>query len=118
MSEQIMKDNLIVLAQTYADATGLSLATVSKRIHGKGCFLVDFIAGRSSTTITTYFAMIDRLRETWPKGTKWPATRAVPRPLRNDVTDAHRAKRAKTMPKRTEDGRFVPKKKKGDDNAA
>lgn len=108
-----MRDNLIVLAQTYADATGLSLATVSKRIGGKHCFLADFIAGRSSTTLTTYFAMVDRLRAAWPAGTGWPETRAVPKPMRTEVTDAQRAKRARTMPTRTGDGRFVRKSVKG-----
>lgn len=118
MSEQIMRDNLVVLAQAYADATGLSLATVSKRIHGKHCFLADFISGKSSTAITTYFAMVDKMRATWPKGAKWPETRPVPKLMRINVNDADRAKRARSMPKRTGDGRFVPKKKGAKENGA
>jgi hypothetical protein len=118
MSEQIMRDNLIVLAQAYADATGLSLATVSKRIHGKHCFMVDFIAGRCSTTLTTYFGMVAKLRVLWPKGAAWPQTRTVPKLARVDLTDADRVHRSKKMPKRTGDGRFIRKPKKGGGDAA
>lgn len=79
MSEQIMRDNLTVLAQAYANAKKWSLATVSKKIHGKHSFLEDFIAGRASTALKTYFGMVDKLRADWPKGTPWPVTREVPK---------------------------------------
>jgi hypothetical protein len=79
MSEQIMRENLLVLAQTYATANGWSLSTVSKQIHGNQAFLAKFLAGEISTTIRTYYQMVDRLRENWPRKTPWPKTVAVPK---------------------------------------
>lgn len=80
MSEQIMRENLFVIAQTYATAKGLSLATVSKQIHGNQAFLAKFIEGELSTTLRTYYAMIETLRENWPRGARWPKTAIILRP--------------------------------------
>ena len=74
-----MRENLLVLAQTYATANRLSLSTVSKQIHGNQAFLAKFLEGEISTTIKTYYQMVDRLRKNWPKGADWPKTRAVPK---------------------------------------
>jgi hypothetical protein len=82
MSEQIMRQNLLVLAQTYATARGWALTTVSKKIHGNQDFLADFLGGEISTTIRTYYRMVEKLREDWPRGTPWPRTVAIPRPLK------------------------------------
>jgi hypothetical protein len=79
MSEQIMRENLLVLAQTYATAGGWSLSTVSKQIHGNQAFLAQFLAGEISTTIKTYYLMVNRLRKSWPKKTPWPRTIPVPK---------------------------------------
>lgn len=79
MSEKIMRENLLVLAQTFATANGWSLSTVSKQIHGNQAFLAKFLEGEISTTIRTYDQMVDRLRRNWPKKTKWPKTRAIPK---------------------------------------
>lgn len=84
MSEQIMRDNLVVLAQTYATAKGLALTTVSKQIHGKQSFLGDFIAGAVSCSLKTYFLMVEKMRQGWPKDVPWPETRPVP-PLPQSV---------------------------------
>lgn len=106
MSEEIMRANLLVLAQTYADAKGWQLTTVSKQIHGNQYFFRDFIAGKISTTLKTYFQMIDTLRLNWPVGLKWPVTRAIPHPSKVP----HR-----TLPGRGPGGKFLGKKlsKKG-----
>lgn len=74
MSEQIMRENLLVLAQTYATANGWALATVSKQIHGNQAFLEKYLAGEISTTIKTYYLMVNRLRQRWPAKTPWPRT--------------------------------------------
>lgn len=86
MSEQLMRDNLLVLAQTFATAKGLSLVTVSKKIHGNQRFLAEFIEGKVSTRIETYYQMIDRLRELWPDGLQWPELRDIPSPKRKAET--------------------------------
>lgn len=79
MSEKIMRENLLVLAQAYADANGWALSTVSKKIHGRSEFLEKFAAGEMSTTIRTYYQMIDKLRADWPRKVPWPETASVPR---------------------------------------
>lgn len=104
MSEQIMRENLLVLAQTYAIEKGWALTTVSKQIHGNQSFLEDFVAGKISTTLKTYHLMIDRLRDQWPTGLKWPTTREVPRPARVP----YRA--PVNLPARGPGGKFLGKK--------
>lgn len=77
MSEDTMRQNLIALAQTYATAKGLAMTTVSKQIHGRDDFLAKYLAGEMSPTVRTYFVMLNRLRNRWPRGTPWPSTRSI-----------------------------------------
>ena len=101
MSEQIMRSNLMVLAQTFADAKGWALTTVSKKIHGDQKFLERYLAGNGSTTIKTYFIMVERMRADWPTGAKWPLTLPVPKLSRVQVID-------RAMPARESgSGRFL-----------
>lgn len=104
MSEQIMRENLLVLVQTYATANNWALATVSKQIHGNQTFLENYAAGTVSTTVKTYFLMIDRLREKWPAGVDWPITREVPRPARIPYRPLM------NPPPRDDTGKFLGKK--------
>lgn len=103
MSDQIMRENIFVIAQTFANAKGLSLTTVSKKIHGNGEFFARFMAGEISTGIDTYFTMIDKFRAEWPRGTEWPRTAEIPAPRRKE----HR-KSARPI-KRGDSGRFLGK---------
>ena len=100
-----MRENLLVIAQTYADAKGWSLATVSKQIHGNQSFLTEFMAGNVSCGIGTYEQMLDRLRVNWIAGLAWPKTRDVPAPKRRPYRPA-----AETT--RGPGGKFLPKRKK------
>ena len=104
MSEDIMRHNLFVLAQTYATGHGRSLTTVSKRIHGNQRFLEKFLDGRVSTTLRMYFHMVDKLRRDWPTGVKWPLTRPVPKlgrvPYRPMVNDRPRGDGGKFLGKK------------------
>lgn len=79
MIEDIMRNNLIALAQAYASHKKLSLATVSKDIHGNQAFLEQFYAGKCSTRLDTYDAMVNRLRLRWPKELAWPKTAPIPK---------------------------------------
>ena len=76
-----MRENLLVLAQTFATEKGWSLVTVSKKIHGNQRFLAAFTAGEVSTTLKTYDQMVGKLRAAWPPGLKWPKLRDVPAPV-------------------------------------
>lgn len=104
MIEQIMRENLLVLAQTFASAKRWSLATVSKQIHGNQAFLAQFLSGEVSTTIRTYEKMLGDLRASWPPNTAWPETRAIPSPKRVP----YRA--PVSMPARDSGGKFLGKK--------
>lgn len=77
--EDLMRNNLIAIAQRYADARGWSLATVSKEIHGNQAFFAQYLAGRMSPRLDTYFAMIEKFRARWPRGAKWPSTAPIPK---------------------------------------
>lgn len=77
--EDTMRQNLIAIAQAYASAKGWSLSTVSKKIHGNQAFLAQYLAGKMSPGVDTYFAMVDRMRVDWPKGTAWPRTVGIPK---------------------------------------
>jgi hypothetical protein len=66
-SEELMRANLIALAQRYAEAKGWSLATVSKEIHGNQAFLNAYLAGEMAPRVDTYFSMVEKLRANWPK---------------------------------------------------
>lgn len=97
-----MRSNLMALAQTFAIAKGWALATVSKRIHGDQAFLERYLQGNGSTTIKTYFTMVDRLRADWPPGVRWPKTVGVPKLTRKRPT--------RRLPKRGARGLFLGKK--------
>lgn len=99
-----MRDNLLVLAQTFATAKGWSLVTVSKKIHGNQRFLAEFTEGTVSTRIETYFLMIERLREMWPPGLAWPQLRDIPAPPRRTEIVPH---------PRDSTGKFLGKKVPG-----
>jgi len=79
MSEQKMRENLFAIAQTYATAKGLSISTVSQKIHGNQAFLEKFLKGEVSPTLRKYFEMINQFRLNWPKGVEWPQTSPIPK---------------------------------------
>lgn len=77
--EDLMRTNLIAIAQRYAEAKKWSLATVSKEIHGNQAFLSEYLAGQMSPRVDTYFAMIAKFRAKWPRGVEWPKTAPIPK---------------------------------------
>lgn len=85
-AERIMRENLVTLANCFAEAKGWSLATVSKHIHGNQAFLNEYLNGKRaggevkevSPTVKTYFKMMKKLRDEWPEGTKRPALARIP----------------------------------------
>lgn len=104
MTEQIMRQNLFAIAQAYADATGFAITTVSKKIHGNGEFFEGFLVGRISCGIDTYFAIVDKFRDRWPTGAKWPQTLPVPKLSRVPYRPGA------DMPARGKGGRFLGEK--------
>ena len=82
MFEKICRENLLKIAGAFAKATGLSIATVSRRFHGNQAFLDEYRRGGCSITLSKFEAMITAFRAEWPAGAQWPLTRAamIPRP--------------------------------------
>lgn len=70
--------NLLLVAERYSQATGLSLATVSTKTAGSGHFLRRLRDGETSCSIARYEQILARFRSRWPEGADWPA--AVPYP--------------------------------------
>jgi hypothetical protein len=72
MSEEIMRQNMLAIAQTYASAKNQALPTVSKAFHGNQAFLGKYLAGEVAPTTETYWRMMDQFRQEWPEGVEWP----------------------------------------------
>lgn len=76
--ESVCRDNLLALAGGYAEAKGLSLATVSRKFHGNQAFFSDFKKGDRSITLSKVAEMLNAIRKAWPPGTPKPKLRSVP----------------------------------------
>ena len=81
MSEKIMRDILQELTDELSVRTGYSRSTISHKIHGRASFLDDFFGGTvrsphigksTSTLISHYFVMLDKIRAMWPADAPWP----------------------------------------------
>lgn len=70
--EELMRQNLIAMAQAYAHAKGWALATVSKEIHGNQAFLEGYLNGEMSPTTKKYFAMMKHLVSNMPESGRIP----------------------------------------------
>lgn len=84
MIERTCRANLLAIAEAYARVEGLSLATVSRQFHGNQAFLGRLKSGKCSMTVPKLDEMVRSFISKWPKGARWPLTRAIlfPRPGR------------------------------------
>lgn len=71
------RDNLLAIATVYAEATGLSLSSVSRKFHGNQAFLRDYKAGKCTVTSDKLAEMVTAFRAAWPRDTDWPVTRPI-----------------------------------------
>lgn len=86
MIEPKLRAHLLDLADAYAAAEGIKLATVSERAARDHKFLARLKNGGSNRadaepstfTVRRYDDAMAWFRDNWPKGTPWPA--GVPRP--------------------------------------
>lgn len=79
------KHQIILLAERYAEATGLALATVSARVLGRGSKLAALIAG-GDIGCDRFDRAVAWFAANWPAGTPWPEGIARPEPDEADVT--------------------------------
>lgn len=82
--EPICTQNLLILGRAFAQQRGISTQTAGRYIHGTFGFFEKLEAGDVSLTVKTYDKMIDRFREQWPEGARWPNIREPfkPKPRR------------------------------------
>lgn len=71
MLEISARNNLISLAETFASATGVSLATIGKRALNDNTFLARIVHGQTFT-VRTYDRVVQWLSDNWPKDVAWP----------------------------------------------
>lgn len=74
-----LRDQIIVVADTYADALGIGRKRVSTIVLNRGSKLDDIANGGDLATGTFEKAML-WFSDSWPEGAEWPAS--VPRPIR------------------------------------
>lgn len=72
MLEDIGRQNLLAIALTYAEATGLALTTVSRKFHGSHGFFDDFRIGKVSITFSKHDEIVSEFQKRWPPDTPWP----------------------------------------------
>lgn len=77
MFEEVARHNLLVLARAYAQATGLSLASVGHEFYGNQAFFKDMEKGPKAITTTKYDQIVLRFSERWPRGWPWPGLTAT-----------------------------------------
>lgn len=63
---------LDVLVTGYQRGTGLAIGTVSKKIYGNRNGISEILAGKKSPSLDKLDAVIETLRQQWPRGVKWP----------------------------------------------
>lgn len=66
-----LKDQLVLLGDTYAKATGCTITTVSTYAMNDGKRL-DALRGGAQITTARYEAAVSWFKDHWPKGLDWP----------------------------------------------
>lgn len=75
---EVANANILLIAETYAQATGKSLSAVSKEFYGNGDFFEQLRNdGRSITVRQMLGPMLQKFRDNWPPKTPWPPTRPI-----------------------------------------
>jgi len=72
MIAEILRDNLIAIAEAYGKATGKTLAQVSKKFYGNTDFLSDLKRDETTITLKKLDELIKAFKESWPDNADWP----------------------------------------------
>lgn len=78
--EALCRADLDAIAKTYAVATNLALATVSRQFHGNQAFVAAFASGKVTVTLRKLRELVQKFAAEWPKGTKWPEVKILRKP--------------------------------------
>lgn len=77
MIAKTVRDNLLAIAAAYRKATGKSLTQVSKDFYGNADFFVQLRRGEHSISVKKLDEMVEKFRQSWPPGAKWPLVRVI-----------------------------------------
>lgn len=75
--EKIVTQNLLAIVRTYRKATGASWVKVSKEFYGNAYFFDEMRKGTRTPSVRQVAVILDKLRDRWPDGVPWPATRPI-----------------------------------------
>ena len=78
--EALCRADLDAIAKTYAGATNLALATVSRQFHGNQAFVAAFVRGEVTVTLSKLRQLVEKFAAEWPKGTRWPEVKVLRKP--------------------------------------
>jgi len=71
------RENLTAIADTFRKATGLSLATISRRFYGHRSFFAELRTGKRSLSFAKASEVLQAFSNEWPPGVEWPQTQAI-----------------------------------------
>lgn len=75
--DKAFRKNILAVADAYARATGLSIASVSRKFHGNQAFLKKLREGSCTVTLDKAEEMVDAFRKAWPPDVAWPAQNPI-----------------------------------------
>lgn len=78
--EEACRADLLAIAQTYAEATHVTLKTVSYKFYGRADFFERFRDDEISISLATQSEMLEKFDRKWPPGVKWPKVKFLKRP--------------------------------------
>jgi len=75
--EKACRDDLLLIATTYAKNAGNSLVTVSKNFHGRTRFFEELRDGTCTISLQKLTAVVDKFVRLWPRDLAWPKTKLL-----------------------------------------
>ena len=68
----VCRDYLLKIAESYREAGGLAMSTVSNKFYGNARFFDRFRAGKCTISIARFEQTIELFKADWPKGVDFP----------------------------------------------
>lgn len=79
--EPVLRNNLLLLARTYAEAKNIRLSSVARYTHGDPPFYDKLAKAKpAGFTVRKYDQAIAWFRKNWPEGLEWPSIWEPPIP--------------------------------------
>lgn len=83
------RENLLILATTYAESEEIPLSTVSRRAYGGASFFEGLKAKKCSISIDRADELVAWFREHWPVDLPWPFLRPMHFSVPKDRRELH-----------------------------